>query len=84
MQFWEGGIEPVVVGEYTLKKHLDQYYEAEDDKMKDILGDLLDEEIEFVEEQEDDVSVAALQEQTEKAHYGRYLRDLLTTIEKEG
>ena len=43
-------IEPVIVGEYTLRKHLEKYYGVSDDQVDDLLGDFLEEDLEFVEE----------------------------------
>ena len=46
-------IEPVIVGEYTLRKHLEKYYSTDeaDNKMANILGNFMgDEDLEFVEE----------------------------------
>ncbi|MFW5946900.1 MAG: type II secretion system protein GspE, partial [Gemmatimonadota bacterium] len=61
-------IEPVVVGEFTLKKQIEKYYGIPDD---DALSGLLDEidasDIELIEEQEEEVAEAALQAQVEDA-----------------
>ena len=46
-------IEPVIVGEYTLRKHLEKYYGTSeaDSKMANFLGNFMeDEDLEFVEE----------------------------------
>src|SRR5690606_20818327 len=57
-------IEPVIVGEYTLRKHLEHYYgDKEDESAHAQILDQIegDEDVELVEEQEDDLSAAALQ-----------------------
>ncbi len=78
-------IEPVIVGEYTLRKHLEQYYESTDEKMKDILSDFVDDEdLEFVEEEEEEVSVTALQEQVEAAPVVKFINGLLTDAVNKG
>lgn len=77
-------IEPVVVGEFTLREHLDKYYDAADDQMSTFLSDFLDEEVEFVEDEEDDVSVAALQAQLEEAPVVKFINGLLTDAVKKG
>ncbi|HSJ08335.1 MAG TPA: type IV-A pilus assembly ATPase PilB [Longimicrobiales bacterium] len=73
-------IEPVIVGEYTLRKHLDQYYQI---KEEDTLNQLLEsieggDDVELVEETNDDVSVAALQAQIDDAPVVRLINGLLT------
>jgi type IV pilus assembly protein PilB len=81
-------IEPVIVGEYTLRKHLDGYYETADEKMASILGDLselIDEDdVEFVEEEEEDISVAALQAEVDAAPVVKFINGLLTDAVVKG
>jgi len=79
-------IEPVIVGEYTLRKHLEEYYKAEDEGfMGDILDDMFDEEdLEFVEEEEEDVSVAALQAEVDNAPVVKFINGLLTDAVSKG
>ncbi|MDT8367919.1 MAG: type IV-A pilus assembly ATPase PilB [Longimicrobiales bacterium] len=79
-------IEPVIVGEYTLRKHLEEYYKEEvTDFMGDILDDLLDEDdLEFVEEEEEDVSVAALQAEVDNAPVVKFINGLLTDAVNRG
>jgi type IV pilus assembly protein PilB len=81
-------IEPVIVGEYTLRKHLDGYYESADEKMASILGDLselIDEDdVEFVEDQEEDISVAALQAEVDAAPVVKFINGLLTDAVVKG
>ncbi len=78
-------IEPVIVGEYTLRKHLEGYYDQTDDKMQDILSDLVEEDdLEYVEEEEDEVNVTALQEQVEAAPVVKFINGLLTDAVNKG
>ncbi len=78
-------IEPVIVGEYTLRKHLEKYYDTVDDKMADMLSDFLgDDDLEFVEETEDDVNMAALQEQVDAAPVVKFINGLLTDAVLKG
>ncbi|NIP61002.1 MAG: type IV-A pilus assembly ATPase PilB, partial [Gemmatimonadetes bacterium] len=78
-------IEPVIVGEYTLRKHLDRYYDVSEDRMEEMLGELIDEEdVEFVEDEEEDVSVAALQEQVDAAPVVKFINGLLTDAVNKG
>ncbi len=73
-------IEPVVVGEYTLKKHLDRYYEVADDKLAELLEEIGGggDDVEVVEETEEEVSVAALQAQVDEAPVVKLINGILT------
>ncbi len=77
-------VEPVVVGEFTLRKHLEKYYEQADDRMQEILSDLIAEDVEFVEEEEEDVNMASLQEQVEQAPVVKFINGLLTDAVNKG
>jgi len=74
-------IEPVIVGEYTLRKHLDQYYQV---KEEDTLNQLLEsidggeDDVELLEDKDDDVSVAALQAAIDDAPVVKLINGLLT------
>ncbi len=78
-------IEPVVVGEFTLKKQIDKYYGVQDD---DVLSDLLDEiddsEVEVIEEREEEVSEAALQAQVDDAPVVKLINGILTDAVTKG
>jgi type IV pilus assembly protein PilB len=73
-------IEPVIVGEYTLRKHLEQYYRVkEDDHLNALLEQIEDgDEFELLEEKEEEVSVAALQAQIDDAPVVKLINGLLT------
>jgi type IV pilus assembly protein PilB len=73
-------IEPVIVGEYTLRKHLEQYYQLkEDDNLNAILEQIEGEDdVELVEDKDEDVSVAALQAQIDDAPVVKLINGLLT------
>jgi len=77
-------IEPVIVGEYTLQKHLEDYYGLGETKMHEMLGDLLDEEVEVLEDQEEDISVAALEAEVDKAPVVKFINGLLTDAVLKG
>jgi type IV pilus assembly protein PilB len=76
-------IEPVIVGEYTLRKHLDQYYAVREDE-GNTLNQLLesiegtDDDVELLEDKDDDVNVAALQAQIDDAPVVKLINGLLT------
>ena len=76
-------IEPVIVGEYTLRKHLEKYYDSDeaDSKMGDFLGNFMDDEdLEFVEEEEED----ALQAEVDNAPVVKFINGLLTDAVLKG
>ncbi len=79
-------IEPVVVGEHTLRKHLDRYYQNSEENNIGALADLIDEaDLEFVEDDDDEeVSVAALQEQIDAAPVVKFINGLLTDAVMKG
>jgi len=77
-------IEPVIVGEYTLRKHLEKYYGASDDQMDDLLGNFLEEDLEFVEDEEEEESLAALSAQVEDAPVVKFINGLLTDAVRKG
>src|SRR5688572_10224371 len=76
-------IEPVIVGEYTLRKHLDQYYAIREDE-GNTLNQLLesiegsDDDVELLEDKDDDINVAALQAQIDDAPVVKLINGLLT------
>ncbi len=77
-------IEPVIVGEYTLRNHLERYYGASEDAMDDLLGDFMEEDIEFVEDTEDDDNIAALQAEVDEAPVVKFINGLLTDAVRKG
>ena len=77
-------IEPVIVGEYTLQSHLEEYYGLGETKMQEILGDLMEEEVEVLEDEDDDVSVAALEAEVDKAPVVKFINGLLTDAVMKG
>jgi type IV pilus assembly protein PilB len=78
-------IEPVVVGEFTLKRQIDHYYGKRDD---DVLAELLDEiddvGVELIESREDDVNEAALQAQVDDAPVVKLINGILTDAVLKG
>ncbi len=77
-------IEPVVVGEYTLRKHLEKYYESADERLQELLDVIVDEDIEVVEDHEEEVSVAALQAQVDDAPVVKLINGILTDAVMRG
>ena len=74
-------VEPVIDGEFTLRKHLDKYYGAvalpDATNLGELLTEIGEQDVEFVEEKEDETSVAALQAQVEDAPVVKFINGLL-------
>ncbi len=78
-------IEPVIVGEYTLRKHLENYYGAtEDEAMSNLLEEFGESDVEVLEEQAEDVSMAALQAEVDSAPVVKFINGLLTDAVLKG
>jgi type IV pilus assembly protein PilB len=78
-------IDPVLAGEVSLRRELEKYYEAVDDRMAEILSDILDEaDVEVLEDHEEEVSVAALREQIDAAPVVRFINGLLSDAVNRG
>lgn len=78
-------IEPVVVGEFTLKRHIDQYYGVqEEDVLADLLGEIDDEGVEVIEEEDDEVNEAAIQALVEDAPVVKLINGILTDAVLKG
>ncbi|MEQ9568765.1 MAG: type IV-A pilus assembly ATPase PilB [Longimicrobiales bacterium] len=78
-------VEPVIAGEFTLRKHLEKYYASAEERMTEILEDLIDEQdVEIVEDEEEDVSVAALQAEVNNAPVVKFINGLLTDAVYKG
>ncbi len=78
-------IEPVVAGEYSLRKAVEKYYEAIEDGLQDLLREFDEEDIEVMEGAEDDeVSVTALAAQVEEAPVVKLINGILTSAVQKG
>jgi type IV pilus assembly protein PilB len=79
-------IEPVIVGEFTLRRHLEQYYQVrEDDHLNKLLEQIEeDSDVELLEDREEEVSVAALQAQIDDAPVVKLINGLLTDAVMRG
>jgi type IV pilus assembly protein PilB len=72
-------IEPVIVGEFTLRTHLESYYETpEDEAIVNLLEEWGEEDVEVLEEDQEDVSIAALQAEVDSAPVVKFINGLLT------
>ncbi len=78
-------IEPVVTGEHSLRMAIERYYEVAAARLGELLEELEEQEIELVEDQqEEDLSAAALREQVEDAPVVRLINGILTDAVRRG
>jgi type IV pilus assembly protein PilB len=77
-------IEPVVVGEYSLRKAVEKYYQAPDESLSDLLKELDAEQVEVLAEEEEEISISALQAQIEEAPVVRLINGILTDAVQKG
>jgi len=78
-------IEPVIAGEFTLRKVVEREYDTADEKINDLLkqfdqgGD-----VEVVEEEHEDLSVSALQAQVDEAPVVKLINGIMTDAVSRG
>jgi type IV pilus assembly protein PilB len=84
-------IEPVVVGEYTLRQQLNRYYpeaaeaaEAERQNLQSLLDQIDAEDLEVIEDTEEELSGAALQQAVEDAPVVKLINGILTDAVHRG
>jgi type IV pilus assembly protein PilB len=79
-------IEPVIAGDFTLKKTIDKEYEGQDERIGDLLKQIeaQAEDIEVVEEREEEMSVGALQSAVEEAPVVKLINGILTDAVQKG
>jgi type IV pilus assembly protein PilB len=81
-------IEPVIVGESTLRRHLEEHYAPKEDE-QDRLAELLeqiegDADVEVLEETEEEFSAAALQAQVDDAPVVKLINGILQDAVQRG
>lgn len=77
-------IEPVIVGEYTLRKHLEKYYGlSEDDAMAELIEEWGEDDVELIEE-EDEEDMSALAAEVDSAPVVKFINGLLTDAVLKG
>jgi type IV pilus assembly protein PilB len=71
-------IEPVIAGEFTLRKVVEREYDVADERMQDLLKQFdQDSDIEVLEEEEEELTVGALQAQVEDAPVVKLINGVL-------
>ncbi len=71
-------IEPVIAGEFTLRKTIEKEYESSDERINDLLKQFDQEDLEVLEDQEEELSVGALQAQVEEAPVVKLINGILS------
>ncbi|NNF26441.1 MAG: type IV-A pilus assembly ATPase PilB [Gemmatimonadetes bacterium] len=79
-------IEPVLAGEFSLRAALEAHYEPTDGGMEDLLDLVVEDgdDLELVEDEEEEVNMAALREQVEQAPVVKFINGLLTDAVMKG
>src|SRR5215213_7746954 len=71
-------IEPVIAGDFTLRKIIEREYESANDKINELLKQFDQEDVELVEDREEEVSVTALQAAVDEAPVVKLINGILT------
>ena len=70
-------IEPVIAGDFTLKRIVEREYESSDEKINELLKQFDQDEIEVVAEEQEDVSLTSLQQAVEEAPVVKLINGIL-------
>ncbi|MDX1647414.1 MAG: type IV-A pilus assembly ATPase PilB [Longimicrobiales bacterium] len=77
-------IEPVIVGEYTLRKHLERYYgRGDEEQISEMLEGWEDLDVEVIEEEEEE-DYSALAAEVDSAPVVKFINGLLTDAVSKG
>ncbi|HET7273954.1 MAG TPA: type IV-A pilus assembly ATPase PilB [Longimicrobiaceae bacterium] len=77
-------IEPVIAGESTLKSVVDREYDTADERINDLLKQFDEGEIEVLEDEEEELSVGALQAQVDEAPVVKLINGILNDAVTRG
>ena len=77
-------IEPVVAGEFTLKKIVEREYDSADDRINDLLKQFHEEDVEVVEQDHEELNLGALQAQIDDAPVVKLINGILTDAVQRG
>ncbi|MDQ3605199.1 MAG: Flp pilus assembly complex ATPase component TadA, partial [Gemmatimonadota bacterium] len=77
-------IEPVLAGEYSLKRIVEREYDTSDDRIRDLLQQFHEEEVEFVHQDQDEFGGGALQAQVDEAPVVKLINGILTDAVRRG
>jgi type IV pilus assembly protein PilB len=77
-------IEAVIAGDFTLKRIVEREYESSDEKINELLKQFDQDEVELVAEEQEEVSVASLQQAVEEAPVVKLINGILTDAVHRG
>ena len=77
-------IEPVIAGDFTLKRIVEREYESSDEKINELLKQFDMEEVEVVAEEQEDVNLTSLQQAVEEAPVVKLINGILTDAVQRG
>src|SRR5688500_16495222 len=78
-------IEPVIAGDFSLRKIIEKEYESGDDnRINDLLKQIEADDIEVVEDREEEISVTALQAAVDEAPVVKLINGILTDAVQRG
>jgi type IV pilus assembly protein PilB len=77
-------IEPVIAGDFTLKKTIDREYEQSDERINDLLKQIELDDIEVMEDREEEMSAASLAAAVDEAPVVKLINGILTDAVQKG
>jgi len=77
-------IEPVIAGDFTLKKTIDREYEQADERITDLLKQMESDDIEVVDDRDEEISVSALAAAVDEAPVVKLINGILTDAVQKG
>ncbi|HEU4562531.1 MAG TPA: type IV-A pilus assembly ATPase PilB [Longimicrobium sp.] len=77
-------IEPVIAGDFTLKRIVEREYESSDEKINELLKQFDTDEVEVVAEEQEDVNLSSLQQAVEEAPVVKLINGILTDAVQRG
>ncbi|HEU4452156.1 MAG TPA: type IV-A pilus assembly ATPase PilB [Longimicrobium sp.] len=77
-------IEPVIAGDFTLRKIIEKEYESADEKINELLKQFDQDDVELVDDREEEVSVTALQAAVDEAPVVKLINGILTDAVQRG
>jgi type IV pilus assembly protein PilB len=77
-------VEPVVAGEFTLRRIVEREYDSADERINDLLQQFTEDDVELVEAEEEEVNIGALQAQVEDAPVVKLINGILTDAVQRG
>jgi type IV pilus assembly protein PilB len=77
-------IEPVIAGDFTLKRIVEREYDSGDEKINELLKQFDQEDVEVVAEEQEDVNLTSLQQAVEEAPVVKLINGILTDAVQRG